>query len=178
MRWTMSTLLALALAAPVAAGAGEPGRGHGPGFGPGFGPGALFDPEMLEERIERHAERLADALELTDAQRAAFDELREEGIGTAKTKLGEMRELGERLQALLDSASPDAAAVGAKVIALHELRQELRATRESFESEFAKLLTDEQKFAWDALRETRPGFGEDGPRGFGMRRHGPPPIED
>jgi hypothetical protein len=90
-----------------------------------------------------------------------------------------MRALGEELHGLLDSGSPDPAAVGERVLALHGLREELRQARESFASEFAALLTEEQRFAWEALREARGPLGPDGPgfgRGYGHGRRGGPPA--
>jgi Spy/CpxP family protein refolding chaperone len=169
MRVAISTLLVLALAAPAVAGAGQ----HGPGRGPGFGaePGAGF-----EGFVERRGERLAEALDLTAEQRAAFDQMRADGVAAAQPRLAEMRQLGGELRALLDAGSDDAAAVGAKVLAIHRLRGELRAERERFESEFAKLLDDQQRFAWQAMRENRPGRGPGRHDGFG-RRLGPPPAD-
>jgi Spy/CpxP family protein refolding chaperone len=162
----MATLLALAIAAPAAA-------DHGPGFG-WDGPA---ERERFEERIEERAERLAELLELTPAQRDAFEALRADRLEANRPRLERMRALGAELRELLASDAPAAEEVGRRVIAIDELRDELRASRESFESEFGRLLSAEQRFAWEALREARPRPGEPGgPHGgqFGPRRGGPP----
>jgi len=183
MRWTLTSLLALTLVAPVAAQGGPrpgaPGRGFGPG--PGFGPGTGFDPAMIEQRIDLFADRLAEALDLTSDQRATFDSLREQHRAGVRSQMERMRQSGEELRALLDSEKPDATAVGQKMIALHQIRLQLQAERQSFEAEFAKILTPEQQAALHALQAMRPDGGEGhgpsgGPRrgGFGGPGFGPP----
>jgi Spy/CpxP family protein refolding chaperone len=170
MRTLRTTLAALLLAAPVLAAPGGAGR-HG-GFGRDFGPG----PD--HSRGARH-DRMAELLELDATQRAAFDRLRADGFDSAKPKFEQMRALHDEVRALLDAGSTDAAAIGAKVLAAHQLRNELRAERGAAEAEFVKLLSDEQRFAFEALREARDAFGErrrgHGSRhGFGPRRGGAP----
>ena len=145
-----------------------------PGFsdrGRGSGPG--FDPDRLEMMFEHRAERVADALELTREQRAAFDELRRTRLDAAKPTLEALRQGAEELRDLLDSDRANATAVGERALALHELKKELRAAREAFDRDFAALLTEEQKFAWEALRRARPGPDGDRPRGPRSGRHGP-----
>ena len=84
-----------------------------------------------------------------------------------------MRAAHEELRGLLDAESPVAAEVGAKMIEIHRLQSELRAAREKFERDFEATLTDAQKLAWKAVRETRPGerlrerFGRGGGPGWG-----------
>lgn len=174
MRTFRLTLAALLLAAPALAtgGPGRPGAfgpGHGPGRGPGFGPGF-----GIEERLDR----LADLLDLDQSQRAAFEQLRAEHRLAARPKLERMRALHEELDALLDGGSNDAAAVGGKMLAIRQLRDELRAEREAGEAELVKLLDAEQRIAFETLKEARetmrgpgrgPGFGH----GFGPRHGGP-----
>jgi Spy/CpxP family protein refolding chaperone len=183
MRWMTTSLLALALVAPVAAAPGGYGSHRGgPGFGgPGEMPGG--DPQMLIDRLSRHADRMADLLDLTPDQRAAFDRLKEDSLASAKDKLEVMRTNGDELRTLLDSANPDPATVGAKVIAMHQTRNDLRDLRKSFEDQFSKLLTAEQQYAFEKLREARRfdggkgGMGGPGGPGFGRRfdRRPPPP---
>jgi len=176
MRWMTTTMLALAIAAPVAT--QQPRRGpHGPGGGPGMGPGG-FDPGRMEERIDRRAGRLAEALDLTAEQKAAFDELRAAQKSANRPRHEQMRQLGQEMHELMQSGSNDAAAIGSKMIAMRQLREELRASREQFEADFAAILTAEQQFALKAMKEAR---GERrGPRGDRMQRRrggGPPPPE-
>lgn len=164
MRWTVCTLAALALAAPAVAGPhgrggfGGPGRMGGPGFG---------DPEAMEERMDQRAERMAELLDLTADQKAAFDKLRAEEFERAKPKMERMRAAHEELRGLLDADTNDAAKVGALVIETHRLKGELKAAKDTVESELVKLLDDEQRFAFEALKESRKG-GHDR-RGRGRR---------
>jgi len=154
----------LAIAIPALA--GQPGR-PGPFRGPG-GP----DLEGLDERLDQRAERLADALDLTAEQRAAFDQLRGDAMAAAEPKIERMRAAGEELRGLLDAGTSDATAVGNLVIEVHRLRGELRASREEVEQGLEALLTDAQKLAFDAVREIRPR-----PRRFaGEGPGGPPPA--
>jgi len=157
-RWTVPTLLTLVLAAPALAGPGSggyPNRGddrRGPG-----GPGPMFDPEAMEELFDARADRIADLLHLDAEQRAAFDGLFADAKAAGRPKLDRMRQAGEELRAELDAAEPDAARVGAKVIEMHQLKGDLRAARKTIESELEKLLTEEQRFAFEALKEARKG---------------------
>jgi Spy/CpxP family protein refolding chaperone len=143
-----------------------------------------FEPGRFEERLDARADRVAGLLDLTDDQRASFEALRARSLSGARAKLARMHDLGEELRALLDAAAPDATQVGAKAIALHRLREELRAGRESFEAEVAEILTAEQRFAFEALREARGELEERGPGGFRPRhrfergdRRPEPPID-
>jgi len=154
----------LALAVPALAGQpGRPGPFRGPG-GPGF--------EGLDERLDQRAERLADALDLTAEQRAAFDQLRDDAMAAAEPKMERMRTAGEELRTLLEADTGDATAVGNLVLEMHRLRAELRASRQQVEQGLEALLTDAQKLALNAVRETRPR-----PRRFdGAGPGGPPPA--
>lgn len=161
MRRPMTVLLALLVATPLAAAPG--GWGHPGGRGPGRGePG---------DRFERRAERIADLLKLDESQRAAFERMRTAGREAARPKIDEMRALRGELHALLDSGSTDAQAIGEKTLAIHQLRDQLRSERQAAEAEFVKLLNDEQRFAFEAFRESRQmrrGLrGRHGGRGFG-----------
>jgi Spy/CpxP family protein refolding chaperone len=161
MRTLPTTFAALLLAVPVLAAPGAPGFRGGPGHGP----------------EGRHVQ-VAELLDLDATQRAAFEQMRADGLAAAKPKFEQMRALHDEMRALLDSGSTDAAAIGAKMIAAHQLRNELRAERAAAEAEFVKLLSDEQRFAFAALKQARqsmrergrgPGFG---PGGFGPRHDG------
>jgi Spy/CpxP family protein refolding chaperone len=158
------------------------GRPHGPGPG-GPGPGGL-DPERLDAFLEMRAERLAEALDLSADQRANFERLRGEMRASAEPSRERMRTVGEELRALLDADAPDAAQVGAKVIEMHRLRGELRAAREKLERDFEATLSEAQKLAWSAVKETRPGRhlrgrmgGGPGDGPFGGPFGGPPDVD-
>lgn len=170
MRTLRTTLVALLLAAPVLAAPGDTGRHAGVGRHFGHGP--------EHGRGARH-DRIAELLELDATQRVAFDRLRADGFDSARPKFEQMRALHDEVRALLDAGSTDAATIGAKVLAAHQLRNELRAEREAAEAEFVKLLSEEQRFAYEALREAREAFGERrrghaARHGFEPRRGGAP----
>lgn len=139
----------------------------------GHPPGARHPGPPPEGFLEMRAERLADALELTAEQRATFERLRDGALAAAEPSRDRMRAAHEELRGLLDAESPVAAEVGAKMIEIHRLQSELRAAREKFERDFEATLTDAQKLAWKAVRETRPGerlrerFGRGGGPGWG-----------
>jgi Spy/CpxP family protein refolding chaperone len=166
--WTFATLstLTLALASPAVARHGPHGRGAGDEqrFDRG---GPLFDPEALAERFDERADRIDALLDLTDDQRAAFDRKRAEAFEDARPKVERMRSVGEELRELLDSGTTDAAQVGSRVIEMHRLKAELKATRETVESELVEILTEEQRFAFEALKEARHDLEERGARRFG-----------
>ena len=168
---SFASLAAFAIAtaisfAPAAALAGDRHDSRG-----GIGEDPRWDADQLEDRLEFHAERIADLLELTADQRTAFDRIRADAFAAARPKIEQMRQEGDDLRELLDAERPDAATVGAKVIEIHRLREDVRATKKSVESELVKLLTPEQKFAFDALKEARDDFGERGRERFAHRDH-------
>jgi Spy/CpxP family protein refolding chaperone len=141
---------------------------------PAPGPGGH---ERMEGLLEMRSERLADALELTAEQRATFDRLRAEALAAAEPAREQMRAGHDELRTLLDGANPDAAEVGAKMIEIHRLHGELRAARDKFERDLEATLSDAQKLAWKAVRETRPGERlreRLGRRGEGPGHFGPP----
>lgn len=131
--------------------------------------------ERFESLLEHRSDRLADALELSAAQRSEFERLRAERLAAARPTFQAMRESGRELRELLDAAKPDPTEVGERMIALHRLRGEVEAAKDAFEAEFVALLTPEQKIAFDALERVR-GDRDDRRRDghFGRRdtRHG------
>jgi len=140
-----------------------------PAGGPGVGPDGAFGPAGHPDGPGKFLlPRIAEYLDLTDAQ-----------IDQAKALLEEMKTQGEplreeaeavrtELQGLLGGDSPDPAAVGTRVIRLHELAEEGRALRETFEGSFAAILTPDQLERWELARGLRGLFGH-GP-GRGGRR--------
>jgi len=185
MRWTLTPLLALALAAP---GFAQPGPRHD---GP---PGAGFDSGRFAQGLEQRTDRLAYALDLSADQRTAFDTLRKERIADARSLADKLRATGDELRVLLDAQQPDAAAVGQKVITLHQMRDQMKGERQRFGAELEKILTPEQVAAYRALERLRseaPGgrmmmrnggmMQRGAGRGFWQERRGfepPPPLDD
>jgi len=100
-------------------------------------------------------DRLAAVLGLTDEQKAAWATSREDLQTTARPLLKQVWAL-----------RPDPSVVGQKVIALHELRTQLRDARETADNEFATLLTPEQRVKFEAFKAALPE---------GVVMHGVPP---
>jgi Spy/CpxP family protein refolding chaperone len=174
MHWKNPLIFTLASALPTLA-AAQPGPG-------GWGHGLGFDPDRFEDRMDDRAEHLARLLDLTPEQQAAFARVRETGLAAARADMDRARLAADELRVLLDDERPDPAAVGAKVIELHQVRKRLRTARRNAAAELEKLLTPEQRFAFRALQEARDERFEDG-RGFGRGPGfrgpgGPPPAAD
>ena len=146
----LGAVFALLLAAVANAG---PGRGHGRrGFGGPVG-----------------ADRLAQYLSLTDAQKAQVEQLQEKTKQTLEPLFEEHRQLAEEVRTALESGA-DAATVGTAAIAAHEHREKMRAVREQHEASLKAILTPAQLERWEALQDARkmrggPGRGFDGPDG-------------
>lgn len=146
---TMAALLLLAATPLVAQGPPPPGGPGGPG-----GPGAS-------------QEAIVTFLELTDAQKVAADALATSMKGTLDALDVELRANREAVDAALAAAQPEAAAVGALVIAGRALEAKVKAAHDDFDSKFAALLTGEQKSRLAIFKEVlealRPPAG--GPQG-------------
>lgn len=148
------------LSRPVAAqppGMAAPEGAFGPGGpgAPGDGPGKFLLP------------RIAEYLDLTDAQIAQAKALLEEMKADGEPLREEAQAVREELQSLLEGDSPDPAAVGTRVIRLHELADEGRALREAFEESFAAILTADQLERWELAKDLRGLFGHGPGRGPG-----------
>jgi Spy/CpxP family protein refolding chaperone len=132
--------------------AGGPGAFAGPG-GPG-GPHGPIDPR-----------RLADYLQLTDAQRASARELFEAQRAKVRPLFEQQRALREQLDATLDDAAASDAAIGQIVKQLRANREAIEAAHEEAKASFAALLDDAQKAKLAQLESVMDGLG------FG-KRHG------
>lgn len=83
-------------------------------------------------------------LNLEDDQLEAIQALRSDFKAAAEPVRDQMKAASKALSDLLSNDSPDAAAVGEQVIALRNLRQEIRVTRADLGAAFEALLTGEQ----------------------------------
>lgn len=153
MNRTLSSALALSTLFAMPAFAGDPGELplQAEYDRPAGEPGAWL--------AERQSERLTRALDLTAAQQATLAELQADFGDTIRPLFESTRDLKDELAALLESADPDAAAVGARAIALHQAKEAMKAAHERFESDIAAMLTETQRAQYEALREARPGRG-------------------
>ena len=149
MRRTLSTLaLAALLAAPAVAGRNHDSRGG-------------------EEFAERMGERLTRALDLTVDQQRELDRLQAQLGDTVRPLFQSMRDDRDELETMLESADPDPAAVGAKAIALHRAKDQMKSAHDAFEAGIVAMLNETQRAQYEALRDAR-GDREDrwdGPMG-------------
>jgi len=118
----------------------------------------------------RHLGRLMRALDLTEDQKESAKAIFEATRAEAEPIREAQRERHEALRTLLDGDSPDAAEVGALVIAMHEGRAAMKALHDAAFAEFKDLLTVDQLDKLESLEERR-GEGHRGHRG-GHRGHG------
>ncbi len=110
--------------------------------------------------IQMH-HQFAEALELTEDQKAAVKPLHEELRAQSEPVMEQLHRQMEELHALLDTANPNPTEVGNKAIAAHATRGQLKALHDDFKTRFSALLTGEQKAK---LAEMDAKHGEDGPR--------------
>jgi Spy/CpxP family protein refolding chaperone len=156
--------LALAPGAFAQRGAGVHGLGAGWGRPAGamMGPGSGFG--------ARRVAVLTQVLDLTQDQLAAWQPLRDQAQAAIKPLLDQMRQIGSDVRSALDAGGADPATIGAKMIAVHDLRTKIKAARDAEETAFRGLLTDAQKAKLDVLEQLRRSMGPG--RGIG-RAMGP-----
>ena len=129
---------------------------------------ALLTPEQLERlqrlrerrRHRRLHDRLADSgdrpsgffpgrvlarlLDLSEEQVTQLQELQEELQTTVQPLREERGLLHDQLELLLESDAPNAEEVGALVIAIHEVNQQIEQAQQDFTASFEAILTAEQ----------------------------------
>jgi Spy/CpxP family protein refolding chaperone len=128
-------------------------------------------------RPEGPAVDLAQALELSDSQMAAWKELQDEHRTHMQPLLKQGRTLHEEMRAALEEAPPDPAKVGAAAIALQAHGKQVESEIKSFQEKQDALLDSDQRKQLDSLRAKR-GLRRGPSGGPGGRRgpHGPPPF--
>jgi Spy/CpxP family protein refolding chaperone len=114
----------------------------------GFGLGEN-DPGVARQALARY-------LELTPEQMAAWDELLATLRSTVAPLHTQIAALQEQLEQLLGEANPDPAAVGALVIQIKKLRDQVAAAHSAYVAGFEALLSPEQLAKLRLLR----GFAE------------------
>jgi Spy/CpxP family protein refolding chaperone len=140
--------------------------------GPGGSGGGAAGPRLAAFRGPRRAggpgfvgpRRLADYLELTDAQRESARKVFEAQRGKLRTLFEQQRELRGDLDDLLDDANASEAAIGQVVKQLRANRQTMKAAREDLRNQLAGLLDANQKAKLDQLRSVMEGLRESGRR--------------
>jgi Spy/CpxP family protein refolding chaperone len=144
----------------VLAAAGTVVLAQGGRFGPGhgFGPGGGFGPPMGGRGPCGDGGRLPlRELDLTDAQKAQVDALRDETRKVMDPLHEKVGELHGRLQELLDAPSPDATQIGQQMIAIREAHDAIEAARAQHDAKLDAILTPEQRQKLASLRDERGG---------------------
>jgi Spy/CpxP family protein refolding chaperone len=145
VRRVLSITFAVLLLSTLAASAQLAGRGSGPGGGgnQGTAPG--------QDARGQGAAALFRFLELTDDQQAQWIALHEEFRAFVEPIHEQQRALAEQLKALLETASPDPAAVGALIIQEYGLRERVREAGEQLQTDLKALLTPEQLIKYETF---------------------------
>jgi Spy/CpxP family protein refolding chaperone len=116
------------------------------------------------------AGRMARFLDLSDQQQEAIKKLREDQRGDRQALWEKLKKNRDAMQQALESANPDATAVGELAIEAHRLHQQERALRDAQDRAIRELLTPEQKTKFDAMTALREeGMGGPPEGGFGPR---------
>jgi Spy/CpxP family protein refolding chaperone len=103
--------------------------------------------------MDKMAEHLATALNLTDAQKAQAKQIHEQLKAKMTPLLAQSRQQHQELAALLDGVNPDPTEIGRKTIAAHALRAQIKAAHEDAMTRFKALLTPEQKTKLDQMHQ-------------------------
>lgn len=153
MKRTLILVLVLIVAVTAIA---APQQRRGPGAGPGAsdrGPGRELLPPAL----------LADFLDLTEAQIAQIEALRDARQDSTQALREQMRANHDQIEAAL--AAGDAAKAGQLMLVNYNLRQQVKAARDTFRTAVEALLTPAQKAKFAIyeeiveLRQERRGEG-------------------
>jgi Spy/CpxP family protein refolding chaperone len=148
--------LALLLAAALAI------HADGPGFRHRMGP---------HGDMSRHAEFLAEALDLTAEQKAAAEKIHNEVAAKAEPLMEQRHQQWREIHEMLDSGSTDATALGQRLIAAHAVGEQLKALHEDAMARISALLNAEQLEKFKKIQERH--HGRDGEEGFrGHHGHG------
>jgi len=113
---------------------------------------------------QRHGARgsmvdhLASALDLTEAQKATATQLETAMRAQAAPLMQQSRQQRAELRTLLQSADPDAAQIGEKVLAAHATRAQIKALHDDFDAKLKGILTADQQAKLGQLQQRRQRF--------------------
>jgi Spy/CpxP family protein refolding chaperone len=170
----------LALAQPPAYGP-DPGRSDELGAyaaDAGGGPFAGGSPGMAGRprrgRFGLDPRRVAEYLQLTDAQKSSARSLFQKQRETVRPIFEQQRNLREQLESMLDDANASDASLGEIVKQIHANRRSLESAREQGKASFEALLDANQKAKLEQLETVMQGLGFDrfDKSRRGMRRYG------
>ena len=100
-------------------------------------------------------EKFFEFLQLTGAQRSAWETVHDEARASSETIASRQREAHEQMRKALESSSPDACAVGHLMIQVDAASDERRALHEATEKKAVALLSAEQKTKYEAWKAAR-----------------------
>ncbi len=101
---------------------------------------------------QRAVQVVARALDLDESQLEQWAAIRAAAHEAVEPLAAEVDSLQGQLEELLDGENPDSEAVGALVLAIRDLRQEIRAIGEDATAQFEALLSEEQMKRLRAIR--------------------------
>jgi Spy/CpxP family protein refolding chaperone len=111
--------------------------------------------------VLHNARALAKYLKLTPAQIETTKGLLEDLHATTKPLYEQIEPLETQFHAQLDAASPNACAVGATVVQIDALRDQIRDARQDFDAAFSAILTPAQLAKYEALKDLVKGDDEE-----------------
>jgi len=106
---------------------------------------------------------LEEYLHLSASQTAAAQTLHQTLRDTVRPLFEQTRALHGQIREALDSATPDAAAIGRLMISSHWIHQQIRATHENYEKGFRALLNPDQVTRYNSFLELRKASRKQGP---------------
>lgn len=112
------------------------------------------------------ANMLATALNLSDSQKTAVEQLHSALLTKVQPLFEQHRQQMAEIHGLLDAGNADAATIGQKVIAAYATGQKIKAAHDDFDTKVSALLDSDQLTKFKALQSMRKQFM--GGHGFGM----------
>lgn len=131
----------------------------GPGYG-NWGDDEMMA-ERMEQRMDHRMDRMAEILDLSEAQQQQIEALHKKAFEENAPYREQLDASREKIRALCEAETVDAAAIRAEVAAQVDAKTALIVSRATVRSETHKLLTPEQRELAEKL----------GPR-HGEKRHG------
>ena len=114
--------------------------------------------------MREHVAAAAKYLNLTDAQKASWDAAINDIESQSSGALEKNRDIQRQLHAALDSASPDACAIGNLAIQAKAAMDQMKTTHETLINKLSSVLTADQKTKFDAyVAATMASHREPGP---------------
>jgi Spy/CpxP family protein refolding chaperone len=100
--------------------------------------------------------RLDEFLNLTPDQQTQVDALHQTLRATIDPLFEAKRAEDEKLHSMIESANPDATAIGKQVLAIRAIDQQIKAAHDAIDQKISALLTAEQRLKFEALLAMRP----------------------